>query len=380
MIVSKPQYFPRLKNGINKSVSFIFRLNDNNKMPYFKQLMSSYDGSVKVFRQNAEEFVMLNDKFKVQFDTYYNFEDKNKKQIVTANKVCIVYARLNNFYGSTINNVIGKVDDLLTLLSLYYRQRIVWTDIQYCVNNKYFTHYRRRYKKEYVEWEKNYQGQLVSGNLYNFLNNSFPIFLNTKYKNEITEAIQALSLNYGKTLSVEANFLNMFFSIERIVLKYRKLNNKEFIFTGRSEWEKVKKKVVQTLKQVIQDNEKGHMAIDKVGELRRYPLRKAYEEFCKKYNINLDMLWELFYEKKTDKPGLNDLRNYLIHDSTHTISTILIYANYNLQYTLEIILLVLLKYSLKDSYVNSKNLLYLYPVKNINEIKKVASNIIFKDK
>jgi len=41
---------------------------------------------------------------------------------------------------------------------------------------------------------------------------------------------------------------------------------------------------------------------------------------------------------------------------------------------------VLLKYSLKDSYVNSKNLLYLHPVKNINEIKKVASNILFKDK
>ena len=136
--------------------------------------------------------------------------------------------------------------------------------------------------------------------------------------------------------------------------------------------------MIRTLKQVVQENEKEILAIDKIGELRRYPLRQAYLSFCKKYNIRLEKLWEIFYQNNIDKPGLIDVRNCLIHDSSSDLSSILLYANYNLQYTIEIILLTILKWPLKYSDVNNESLCYVSPIRNLSEIKKIASRLLYK--
>ncbi|MBR1493660.1 MAG: hypothetical protein IJ601_01230 [Acidaminococcaceae bacterium] len=364
----------------NNNTTFIFHLSDNDKMPYFKQLMTCYDGTVKVVKNDSDEFVILSNTVKCRFDTYYEFENQKRTQIVTAKKVCLIDAKLNDLCVSTIEKaIIKKVDDLLLLLSLYLRQRVTWIDFQYYIDNKVITHYRRQYKKEFIEWGTSYIPQLITGNIYNFLNVSFPVFIHSKYRNEIEKAIQSLCLNYGRKLTVEANFLSMFSVIEIIILKYRKLNNKEFIFTNRSEWDRVKKNLIRTLKQVVQENEKEILAIDKIGELRRYPLRQAYLSFCKKYNIRLEKLWEIFYQNNIDKPGLIDVRNCLIHDSSSDLSSILLYANYNLQYTIEIILLTILKWPLKYSDVNNESLCYVSQIRNLSEIKQIASRLLYKN-
>lgn len=363
----------------NKGITIIFTLNYNKYLPDYKKLLTCYDGSVKLLKTGENEYVNISEAFKCRFDTYYDFEDKGNEQIATARKVCLVSTKLSNYSHSTIlNNIVNKMDDLLLLTSLFYRQRMLWTDFQYCAKNKKITHYRRKYKKEFVEWETPYPVGLGSGNLYKFLNSTFPVFLRSKYKNEIVKAIYALSLNYGKNLISESNFLNMFSSIEWLVLKYRKLNSKEFIIVNESKWRKIRKEVVTTIKNTIQDEEQEKLVIDKIGELRRYPLRQAYLAFCKKYNIDLEILWALFYANKEDKPGLSDLRNYLIHEGNCEITNVLIYANYNLQWTLERILLTLLKWSLVDSNVSNRNLQFSYPVSRLKEVKKKAAEKLFK--
>lgn len=378
LIVCEPLYTGNLYKSYNGSISVIFTLSYNKNLPDNKILSTCYDGSVVVLKNKEDEFVNLGEHSKCRFDTYYDFEDERNIQVAIAKKVCIVSTKLSNCYHSTIlKHVVCKIDDLLLLTSLFYRQRIIWNDFQYYANNKKITHYRRKYKKEFVEWEMSYPVGLGSGNLYEFLNSTFPVFLRSKYKNEIVKAIYALSLNYGKNLISESNFLNMFSSVERLVLKYRKLNNKEFIIVNESKWRKIRKEVVKTLKNNIQDEEQKKLVIDKIGELRRYPLRQAYLAFCEKYKIDLEILWALFYANREDKPGLGDLRNYLIHEGSCEISNVLIYANYNLQWTVERILLALLKWSLVDSNVSNRNLQFSYPVRRLKEVKKIAAEKLF---
>ena len=252
------------------------------------------------------------------------------------------------------------------MLSLGYDNRISWIGYEYHDDKNYYEFYRgnmksSRVKKRPVELSNNY-----------FFIKDFIIATYTKftknrvYYDAIKRAIYALCNDQDMGI-IDSKYLELFSSFEAILLSYNRENDNEQLLS-RSEFKKLSKGIENSInaffiKESI-DESIIKQVIEKITELNRPSLKNTLARFQQVYRLPLDLFWP-FFASGSEKPGLSDIRNKLIHgDFLHGKYDYLDFARHQLRIILIIMIVKVLGWPLeKTRYTEDsiKRLCYYYP-------------------
>ena len=164
--------------------------------------------------------------------------------------------------------------------------------------------------------------------------------------------------------------MGMFAGLETLILDFKRRLNMEFILSE-SSWNAFKKYLEGCIKRSTEPKlEKAQRAsiYNKLSELNRISLREAFDEFCKKYSIDLQDLWPVFADKSL--VGLSDIRNKLIHGDPfpHGLFHALSIANEHLEYSLHRVIIGVLGWD-----INKTKLHPAYLKKNFCAIEELST-------
>lgn len=237
----------------------------------------------------------------------------------------------------TREKVLPKVDDILAIASLGSRTRTACTGWAAIDQRHFVEYYRGEYTFPSGESEPSLdQGLVRQRDFAEFLATCYANFLQVADKGCIRNAI--VSVVPGKSRTLEGSFLNMFASLEALILAFRREFDMEYVIPDAGTWAKlrttVKKSISAALKDVSTKKQRA-MMYEKVDELNRVSLSRAFSAFCSHYNIDLSDLWPVF--GSGGLIGLVDIRNRLIHGEVflHSLFSALSIAHENLKLTVE---------------------------------------------
>lgn len=346
-----------------------FWLNDNAYIPENSWLDKHYDGNV-IVKAAPEEYTTLkvSDELTFKFKKTYIYQNNENGYSARRYKVCEVVTKNEITNQKNVDDIIGKLENFLLLVSFGYGNRVTWIGYEYSDSYNYYDFYRetikRTHKSNRNDWiDKN--GYVVN----DFIIQSFNKFNeNNNYYIAIKNAIYALC-NDNDNGIIDAKYLELFSAFESILLAYNKKTDSEKLLTNRK-FDKLRTEMEVGLKDYfvrnkLDDNIKTKM-IEKISELNRPSLRNTLERFQEAFSLHLDNLWPIFAEG-VNKPGLADIRNKLIHgDFLYRKYDYLDFAKHQLRLILTITIIKVLGWPIEktqytDDYI--KRLCYYFPDK-----------------
>lgn len=346
-----------------------FWLNDNADIPGNSWLDKHSDGNVGV-KAASEEYTSLkvSDELTFKFKRSYTYQNNENGYSAQRYKVCEVITKNEITNQEIVDDIIGKLENFLLLVSFGYGNRVTWIGYEYSDSYNYYEFYRRTVKSAHKsnrnDWiDKN--GFVVN----DFIKKSFNVFgENNNYYIAIKNAIYALC-NDNDNGIIDAKYLELFSAFESILLAYNKKTNSEKLLTNRK-FDKLRTEMTIALNEYFElnnlDNTIKDNMIEKIGELNRPSLRNTLERFQEAFELQLDHLWPVFADG-ANKPGLADIRNKLIHgDFLYGKYDYLDFAKHQLRLILIITIIKVLDWPIqKTQYTEEyiKRLCYYFPEK-----------------
>ncbi len=268
---------------------------------------SSYTGAVKAKQVVRHRFTLRSGARLVFRKHFVNDRDRNGErisQLVAEFAVTRVVPKIH------FQAVIDDLDDMLLLASFAMRRRCVCTGWSYFDENGTLTHFYRRNLALPPEGRIDLQSCLISMQTFpKFLRSVYPRFLGSSHKELVRNAIYNLT-NDGGTL--ENSFLRVFAGLESVLLHVARSN-------GRS------------------------------GRPRH--LEDAFKFFQRFHPVNLVDLWPLV--DSSGGTSLAEIRNRLIHGEylSEKSTRALVFAELNLRWTVERMLLSVLGWHIMGTHV-----------------------------
>ncbi len=199
-----------------------------------------------------------------------------------------------------------------------------------------------------------------AGELSDFWLPVYRTFCASDFKDEIRTCLHTIRGTVGAYL--EPSFLVKFAVLELLMSRHRDLRDLNRVL-DESAW--------KPLKQSLGRSISGQAAIDKasrkclhanLSQMNRLPLRAVFDDFVRQYEVDLEGVWPMFGSGNT---GLANVRNLMVHGARTTkddrFLPALSVADAHLQWTLEIILLALLRWPRSSTNRHQKALGVVFP-------------------
>lgn len=185
-----------------------------------------------------------------------------------------------------------------------------------------------------------------------------------------------LNFTFATTDStLEADFVMLYAALEMFVGRFRSFNNLDLILTKSkfAKFRDLSSKFLTSLdfapylegpdapgkKREKEIEHKRNLMKDKLGELNRVSFSEAFRQCVNHFSVDLDDLWPTIGKS----PTLSGIRNNIVHGShfRRDQSAGLIFAREHLRWTLERLILALLKFPVEKTNVSRGYLRYLNP-------------------
>jgi hypothetical protein len=291
----------------------VFWLTECSLINTGSSIIHSYTGAVKV-KQVVKPKFTLSGGVRLAFRKHFvQDHDANRK-------IAQLVAEFAPKSPSPVNSfpaVIDDMDDMLLLVSLAARRRCICTGWSYSDGNDNLTRFYRRNFKLPPEGRLNVDDCLIRmRDFMKYLRTAYVKFKGTSHKELVRNAIFALTSEGG---TLDNQFLRLFAGLESILLHVQRVNRRA----------------------------------------GRWNLRRKFVFFQSIYNVDLTDLWPLL--DKSSGSSLAQIRNRSTHGEylNETSYRALTYAAHNLRWTLERMLLSVLRWPVANSNVSKSFLPHL---------------------
>jgi hypothetical protein len=330
-----------------------FWLSPNKMLAPDAIVSTSYDGSVDVQRVR-EVRIDLRPGLSVCFDKHYRQSkaengETRRWQIDVA--TCSLRCRSSD--AQRIKEVaLPLLDDVLLLGSLATRTRTACVGWQASDGRSITSFYRGD-----ISIPTGYalpsfdQGLVPLLHLAEFLQSAMNILRVRPSPQPVRSAIYGVVPSGARMM--EEDFVRLFHALEEIVLDFRRRTGFDRIIDD-SDWAELRSVLRDTIRKwksgAISSAKRGQI-YEKLEELNRVPLRRAFEAYCGNLRVHLADLWPVFGNIRN--PGLYDVRNRLVHGEAlgAADNDALWIASEHLRWTLERILLAEFGWPLEKSDV-----------------------------
>lgn len=207
-----------------------------------------------------------------------------------------------------------------------------------------------------------------------FLKTGYLAFCNYSDIDALRRAMYFLILSERET--IDGGFMILYSALEMLVLHFRRKEDLELIIPTN----KFEKYIRKSVKNVIDESElsdlndeKKRMMKDKLSELNRVSFATAFNRFCEFYSVNLEDLWSVLDSK--GGISLSQIRNKLVHgehfEDNHYGA--ILCAKQHLKWTIERMILAILKWSVDKSEISSVKLQKMFAYQTWIEERKILS-------
>lgn len=213
---------------------------------------------------------------------------------------------------------------------------------------------RTRPRTDELRWEEqdSHYGLVDFKNFEEFLSHSYNFLHRSSAEDRevLQQVLERILTGYGRF--VESSFLALYAALEMLVLRFRKTQGLELIFTP-EEWKIFESDATRFVKShplTASNKKRRKLLYEKGPELNRISFGTAFEEFCasRDHPVPLGDLWPV-----TGKNSLSILRNELVHGETFSAMrhSVLGTATSHLQWWLERMVLSLIGWPIERSMV-----------------------------
>jgi len=322
-------------------------------------LTKSYTGEVTIDR-TADFEITLGSGAQLKLEKIYRYEDRDEGTLRYAELI----ARHDNEvaardFSLVDDALLGEIDDFLAIVSFASRYRSA------CVGFDAFTDRLDHFQffrghitaPEQREWDLD-EAVIDLAHFSEFVRTAYTNFVATGPHPLIRHALHLVVPREGRTM--ESSFTALYAALETIVLWYREKKGLVYIIEEEHDWKRFSDDVRKYVKkhELVQGKDptqksKRAMLSAKVNELRRVPFRTAADSLCQEYSITLDDLWPL--HGRLPDVSLTEIRNRIVHGGTFDRPQYraLIGAGEHMRWTVERVLLGVLKWPVKKSKVSN---------------------------
>lgn len=340
-------------DSVNKA-SVVFWLSQNDFLTPFIARTSSYTGEISYEQVNTRKATLI-DGTTITFERHFGTKSDADDNLVQWSYL-VACAELDIPAGDTSNldDRMHDIDDYLLIASLASRTRSVClgfssTDsrdtvlffrgnIAFPAREHIGINDRLIYPHDYEQFSETcYSGFCRYGN-------------KLALRNAIYSAIQE------KDETIEAAFLRAFSGLETLVLDFKRWRRIEYVL-NENEWGDLKSRIKTFIKTSTDtSSEQRACFYEKLDELNRVSLRRAFDRFCEYYSVDLTDLWCVF--GKDGIPGLVDIRNKLVHGDPFPFELydVVTVALQHMKFTLERALVKVLGWNIEDTMVSKNHL------------------------
>ena len=354
----------------------VFWLSPNKLLTPFMTCTTSYTGEINYKRISNLEFEIRDD-FKIVFDKHFSSKTTRNRELIQWSFLvaCTDLDIPADDANALKTNILPEVDDFLLIASFATRERTACLGWSATDNNSHATFYRGNFTFPEGNNDNNIDDGVIDFKYFGkFMQDCYSTFLKFENKLAIRSAIYSIVPSSNRT--VEASFLRIFSGLETLILDFRRKGALEFILSEK-EWQALRKYLQTCIKKSTYPKlscEQRSLIYPKLGELNRVSLREAFDLFCQKYEVDLNDLWPVFGNKEV--AGLVEIRNRLIHGDPfpHDLDRPLIVAEQHLKYTIERIILGVLRWNVMETNVRPDYLAkHFLAIKNLpDELKRFS--------
>lgn len=336
-----------------KDTEVVLWISPNKLLTPFTSRSSSYTGELKYKRVRNVEFLMRG-KNHLAFEQHFRSKTTENGDLVQWSfLVACLKTKISADNATRLKqSILPDIDDFLLIASFGSRYRTACLGWHSGDQNSYTKFYRGNYSfPKFSEDQDIDSGLVAPEDFEDFVHICYSEFLKFENKLALRDAINSLLPLQSNTL--ETSFLKLFSGLEALVLNFRRSNDLEFVLQ-QNEWSSLKKYIKKCIKRSTQPTlqpEQRASLYRKLDELNRVSLREAFNLFCEQYSIELWDLWPVF--SNDEYVGLVEIRNRLSHGDSMTRDTIsaLVVAKQHLQFILERIIVVVLKWDIEKTKV-----------------------------
>jgi hypothetical protein len=357
-VLGEPQDLHIIQHNRNhegpEGTQIVFWISPNEFLAPRMSRSTSYTGEIKYEVVRSREF-RIKDDIKIIFEKRFDSKTIENGDLVQWSSLVASadYDVPANDVNKLKNNILPDIDDLLLIASFAARKPTAclgWTAID---KNSYVTFYRGN--KVLPEGNDNSSINYGVTDIFffeRFVQTCYPAFL--KFENKLALRNTLYSIVPLMPQTLEASFLRMFSGMETLVLDFRRRENLEYVLP-KDKWPALRKYLRKCIKESVEpklEREQRASIYRKLDELNRISINEAFDEFCKRYAIDLEDLWPVFGTKET--VGLADIRNRLIHGDPFPpdLYESLFVANEHLKYTLERVIVRILGCDVRETKVS----------------------------
>ena len=318
----------------------------------------SYTGEIKMEDAHEVVFTLANG-VHLRFTEHYRYEDRNDGELIYPELVAThEHEVLTRDFARVDERTLDQLDDFLALVGFGARYRTACLGI---ASSSEHADSLLFYRKDITvppvqEWDSNHS-VIDRADFVEFLSRAYEQFMASGPDDLLVNALHVVA-PFGERTG-ESEFTALYAALESIVLWYRKRTALEFIIDDDVEWRRVQDDVRSMLKDhdLLRGNEahqkeRRGMIQRNVEALRRVPFAVALKKFCEKYAVNLDDLWPVVDNQRSEM-SLTDIRNHLVHGRTLTTRQFhaLIGAKQHMRWVVERSLLAIFGWPLERSKV-----------------------------
>lgn len=251
--------------------------------------------------------------------THYHNEDGNEVLVREQIMPFRLSMRDRRLYGVD-DRLSDAVDDWILLASVGSRWPTAclgWELFDSQSITRHFRCDRIRPRADDLRWPKQdaHYGLVDVNDFEEFLRHSYNFLheLEEEDREVLRQVLERILKGYGR--AVESSFLALYAALEMLVLRFRKAQGLETIFTT-DEWKVFEKDATQFVKHhplTSSDKKRRQLLYEKGGELNRISFGTAFRAFCAapEHSVVGNDLWPI-----TGPRSLSLLRNELVHGET----------------------------------------------------------------
>lgn len=333
----------------NENVTGSFWLTPSIMLSPVKSLTPSYTGEVTLHKTRNLMFTLFNG-LTLTFDHHYRYLNKQNGEMISFPELVAEFEVSSE--KADPRSFLAPIDDFLMLTSFAARQACVCLGWESYNASKVTRFFRRSIVIPDIKKQHSFNDTLiVPKDFQDFIRIAYNSFIQFDRKDLIRHAVYR-AIDGGRQ-TLESDYLALYSALETLVLSFRLDNGTEHILDG-DEWHGFKKDTKAFIKghplfSNPKDKDRRRLVYQKLEELNRISFADAFEQFCKRYDIDLGDLWPVVDRK--DGVTLGDIRNKLVHGDTFGRARwrALISAREHLKWIVERSMLTILGWRVHDS-------------------------------
>lgn len=338
----------------DNKTSVVFWLSHNELLMPFLACETSYTGDIS-YEQITTLKATLFDGTKLVFERHFGTKsDDNGDLVQWSYLVACTELDIPASDIPSLEKRINDIDDYLLIASLAARKQTLCTGFS-SRDNRTAASFFRGNTAFPTRKRTSINDRLIYPHDYErFSSTCYSSFC--RYENKLALRNAIYSAIQEKDDTIETAFLRAFSGFETLILDFKRWRGIEYVLKE-NEWGVLKSEIRTFIKESTNTtSEQRACFYEKLDEINRVSLRRAFDKFCEYYSVDLSDLWCVF--ERDGMPGLVDIRNKLIHGDPFppNLYDTLVIALQHMRYVLERALVKVLGWKIEDTMVSKNHL------------------------